>query len=74
MTNQKGNTVFYLYLKIDFLVIFEALRECGYKWTYLQNTNRVTGPENKVTATKGKREGHKLGGWDWNTHINKIDD
>ena len=31
-----------------------------YKWTYLQNRNRLTGIENKLTATKG--DGGKWGG------------
>ena len=29
----------------------------GYKWTHLQNRNRVTDVENKVMITKGEREG-----------------
>ena len=38
-----------------------------YKWTYLQNRNRLTGIENKLTVTKGDSEGgegDKLGVWD----------
>ena len=27
-----------------------------YKWTYLQNRNRLTDTENKFTVTKGERE------------------
>ena len=43
-----------------------------YKWTYLQNRNRVTGVENKLMVTKG---GDKLGDWDWHIHttVYKID-
>ena len=40
-----------------------------YKWTYLQNRNRVTDVENKFRVSKGERGGRdKLGGWDWHTH------
>ena len=37
-----------------------------YKWTYLQNRNRLTDIENKLMVTKGERqEGRdKLGVWD----------
>ena len=28
-----------------------------YKWTYLQNRNRLTDTENKLMATKGERGG-----------------
>ena len=28
-----------------------------YKWTYLQNRNRLTDIENKLTVTKGERGG-----------------
>ena len=37
-----------------------------YKWTYLQNRNRLTDIENKLTVTKGERgrERDKLGVWD----------
>ena len=47
-----------------------------YKWTYLQNRDRLTDKENKRMVTKGERGGrHKLGVWDWNIHttIYKID-
>ena len=40
-----------------------------YKWTYLQNRNRVTDVENKLMVTKGARGGRdKLGDWDWHIH------
>ena len=36
-----------------------------YKWTYLQNRNRLTDMENKLMVTKGERGGRdKLGVWD----------
>ena len=36
-----------------------------YEWIYLQNRNRVTDVENKLTVTKGERGGRdKLGDWD----------
>ena len=36
-----------------------------YKWTYLQNRNRLTDIENKLTVPKGERGGRdKLGVWD----------
>ena len=47
-----------------------------YKWTYLQNRNRVTDVENKLMVTKGDRGArNKLRDWDWNIHttIYKID-
>ena len=31
----------------------------GYKWTYLQNRNRVTDVENKLMATRGWVEGQE---------------
>ena len=39
----------------------------GYKWTYLQNRNRLTNFE-KLTVTKGDRFGGRdgLGAWDGN--------
>ena len=41
----------------------------GYKWTYLQNRNRVTDVENKLMVTKGKGCGRdKLGDWDRHIH------
>ena len=40
-----------------------------YKWTYLQNTNRITDVENKLMATKGERGvRNELGDWDWHIH------
>ena len=39
----------------------------GYKWTYLQNRNRVTDVENKLMVP-GVRGGDKLGDWDWHIH------
>ena len=47
-----------------------------YKWTYLQNRNRVTDAENKLMVTTGGKWGRdKLGDWDWHIHttIYKID-
>ena len=35
-----------------------------YKWTYLQNRNRVTDAENKLMDTKGEKRWDKLGDWD----------
>ena len=36
-----------------------------YKWTYLQNRNRLTNIGKKLTVTKGERGGRdKLGVWD----------
>ena len=45
-----------------------------YKWTYLQNRNRVTDVENKIMVTK-EGEGDKLGDWNYHIHttIYKID-
>ena len=40
---------------------------CGirkwYRWTYLQSRNRITNVDNKLTGTKGEREG----GMNWET-------
>ena len=47
-----------------------------YKWTYLQNRNRVTDVENKLMDIGGEGEGRdKVGDWDWHIHtaIHKID-
>ena len=33
------------------------LKKIWYKWTYLQNRNRLTDFENKLMATKGERWG-----------------
>ena len=46
-----------------------------YKWTYLQNRNRVKDVENKLMVTRGKWGKDKLGDWDWHIHtsIYKID-
>ena len=49
-----------------------------YKWTYLQNRNRLTDLDNElmVTSTEGWRVGGRLGDWDWHvyTDVYKIDD
>ena len=40
-----------------------------YKWTCLQNRNRLTDLGNKLTVTKGERwGGYKLGVLDWHIH------
>ena len=48
-----------------------------YKWTYLQNRNRVTDVENKLMVYQGEkgRGRDKSGNWDWHIHttIYKID-
>ena len=46
----------------------------GYKWTYLQNRNRVTDVENKH-GYQGVGGRDKLEDWDWHTHttIHEID-
>ena len=40
----------------------------GYKWTYLQNRNRVTDVENKLMVTRGKGVRNKLEVWDGHRH------
>ena len=59
------------------LLICGILKNKWYKYTYLQNRNRLTDPKNKLMVTKGERwEGRdKLGVWDWHIHtaIFKID-
>ena len=46
-----------------------------YRWTYLQNRNRITDVKTNVQLPRGKREMEKLGDWDWHIHtaIYKID-
>ena len=48
-----------------------------YKWSSLQNRNRLTDLENKLRVTQVERWGekHKLGVWDWHIHttVYKID-
>ena len=44
---RKPNIIFNLYVE----------SEIWYNWTYLQNRNRLTDKENKLTVTKGKRGG-----------------
>ena len=49
-----------------------------YKWTYLQNRNRLTDIENKLMVTEVERGGrNKLEVWDYHIHttidIYKID-
>ena len=46
--------------------IYKILKKKGgYRWTYLQNRNRVTGVESKLTVIRGKKGGRgELGGWD----------
>ena len=39
------------------------LKKKWYRCAYLQNRNRVTDVENKLTVTKGIVEKDKLGGW-----------
>ena len=39
------------------------LKKKWYRCAYLQNRNRVTDIENKLTVTKGIVEKDKLGGW-----------
>ena len=41
----------------------------GYKWTYLQNRNRLTDFENKLLVTKGERWWEGIDWvWDWHMH------
>ena len=46
--------------------LYVESKKNGYKWTYLQNRNRVTDVENKLMVTKDKMVGgrDKLGDWD----------
>ena len=40
-----------------------------YKWTYLQNRNRLTDLENELIVTKRGRQGRdSLEIWDWHVH------
>ena len=42
-----------------------------YKWTYLQNRNRVTDVENKLTVTKGERGGEGIN-WEIGIEIDTL--
>ena len=47
------------------LLILESFFKNATKRTYLQNRNRLTDVENKLTVTKGERRGrNKSGVWD----------
>ena len=48
------------YYMISFICGIQAK---WYKWTYLQQRNRLTDIENKVMVTKGEEDG-KIGIWD----------
>ena len=43
--------------QISYNSIYMLNLKKGYKWTYLQNRNRLTDRENKVIVTKGERGG-----------------
>ena len=51
--------------KYDVILFIWGILKKWYKWTYLQNRNRLTNIENKFMATKGERwRSNKLGVWD----------
>ena len=56
--------------------MWNLIKEKRYKWTYLQNRNRLTDTENKLSSyQRGKVEGRdKPGAWDEHTHttVSKI--
>ena len=55
--------------QISYDIIYMWNLKKWYKWTYLQNRNRVTDVENKLMVTRAERgERDKLGDWDWNIH------
>ena len=45
----------------------------SYKWTYLQNSNRVTDVEKKLMVTVGRGGWAKLEDWDWHIHTDISD-
>ena len=62
--------------QISYDIAYMLNLKTWYKWTYLQNTNRVTDVENKLQLPGGKRgRRDKLGDWDWHiyTTVYKID-
>ena len=48
--------------------VWNLKKKKWYKWTYLQNRNRLTDIENKFIITKGDGR-EELGVWDQQTHI-----
>ena len=55
-------------------ITYMCLLKKWFKWTYLQNRNRVTDVENQLVV--GRKVGRdKLGDWSWHIHttIYKID-
>ena len=55
--------------QISYNITYKWNLKKWYKWTYLQNRNRLTGIENKLMVTKGERGGRdKLGVWDLQIH------
>ena len=71
--------VWYIYTMYIFhmMSLICGILKKWYKWTYLQNRNRLTDLENELMVTRGKwgarRDG--LGVWDWHVHtaIFKMD-
>ena len=63
--------------QISYDITYRANLKKWYKWTYLQNRNRVTDVENKRMVTRGKVGWgmDKLGDWGWHIHttVYKID-
>ena len=54
-------------MDVIIILTFRILKR-GYKWTYLENRNRLT--ENKFIVTKGEWYGKdRLGVWDWQIYI-----
>ena len=52
-------------IQISYDITFMRNLKKWYKWTYLQNTNRLTDIENKLMVIKGDSGGgDKLGVWD----------
>ena len=54
--------------QISYDIVYMWNLKKWYKWTYLQNRNRVTNVENKLTVTKGKGGG----GINWEIGIDKY--
>ena len=54
--------------------LYVESKKKGYKWTYLQNRNRLTDFE-KLTVIKEDwwRERDGLGGWDWHMHTRYME-
>ena len=56
-------------ISYDITYMWNLKKKKWYKWTYLQNRNRVTDIRTNLLLLKEKGEGRdELGDWDWHIH------